>query len=268
MQEKVIDFASYSSIKIGPKIAVKVAQSIDEAVLLHKTHFIIGGANNLLLSPKNHAIFKLGTEFDYIKDIGDFIEVGASCAAKKAFLYFKSHNLSSLEFLGTIPGQMGGIVKMNAGLKQYEIKNAIHSVCIDGIWRENISFGYRSSDIFGVIVAIRLKKSLGFDNNIESSCKIMRSNQPKKPSAGSFFRNPSEIPRGFCEKKSAGELLDLAGFRGRRIGNVAFSENHANFLVNLGGGSFDDAINLVESAKYEVKKRFFIDLKSEVVVLQ
>lgn len=267
MQEKIIDFSAYSSIKIGPKIPVKIAQNTNEAIALSKTHFIVGGANNLLLSPKNHAIFMLGKEFDYIVDRGDFIEVGARCSAKKAFSYFKSQNLALLEFLGTIPGQMGGIIKMNAGLKQYEIKNAIHSVCVSGIWRENITFHYRYSDICGVITAIRLKKMIGFDKNIESICKIMRNNQPKTPSAGSFFRNPSDIPSGFEKPKSAGELLDLAGFRGKRKGNVAFSEIHANFLVNLGGGTFSDAITLVESAKCEVKKRFNIDLKSEVIVM-
>lgn len=266
MQEKVIDFSTYSSIRIGPKIPVKIAQNLNEAILLQKTHFLIGGANNILLSPKNHAIFTLGKEFDYIIDKGDFIEVGASVSAKKVFAYFKSQNLALLEFLGTIPGKIGGIIKMNAGMKQYEVKNAIHSVCIDGIWHKNIAFSYRNSDISGVIIAVRFKKNAGFDSKIESQCKIMRSHQPKQPSAGSFFRNPSEIPLGFDRAKSAGELLDLAGFKGRRKGNVAFSEKHANFLINLGRGEFNDAISLIESAKDAVKKRFNITLKSEVVV--
>lgn len=267
MQEKIIDFTKYSSIKIGPKISVKIVQNIDEILALQKTHFIIGGANNLLLSSKNHALFMLGKEFDYIHDLGDLIEVGASCNAKKAFLYFKGQNLSGLEFLGTIPGKIGGIVKMNAGMKGYEVANIIHSVCENGEWKENITFGYRNSDISGVISAVRFKKNAGFDASIELLCKTMRSNQPKNPSAGSFFRNPCEIPCGFSEPLSAGKLLDLAGFKGKRISNIAFSEIHANFLINCGGGSFEDAITLTNIAKDEVKKRFGIVLQSEVVVI-
>lgn len=271
MKEKLINFATYSSIKIGGRIAVKIAQSTSEIHELQKTHFIIGGANNLLLSPKNHALFMLGREFDYIRDLGDLIEVGASCNAKKAFLYFKARNLGGLEFLGTIPGKMGGIVKMNAGMKRYEVANIVHSVCVSDAnqseWRTNVPFGYRTSGICGAISAVRFKKILGFNSEVEAQCKIMRANQPKTPSAGSFFRNPLEIPRGFSAPKSAGELLEMVGFRGKRIGNVAFSEIHANFLVNLGGGSFEDAITLINLAKDAVCEKFGITLQSEVVVL-
>lgn len=271
MQEKTIDFAKYSSIKIGGRIAVQIAQNIDEILTLQKSHFIIGGANNLLLSPKNHTLFMLGKEFDYIRDLGDLVEVGASCNAKKAFLHFKVQNLGGLEFLGTIPGKIGGIIKMNAGMKSYEVGKIVHSVCVNDAnqskWVENVAFGYRASGICGVISAVRFKKIIGFDANAESLCKTMRSNQPKNPSAGSFFRNPLEIPRGFESTLSAGKLLDLAGFRGKRIGNVAFSEIHANFLINCGGGRFEDAITLTNLAKAAVKAQFGITLQSEVVVI-
>lgn len=267
MQEKIIDFAKYSSIKIGGRILVQIAQNIDEILALQKTHFIIGGANNLLLSPKNHALFMLGKEFDYIHDLGDLVEVGASCNARKAFLHFKAQNLGGLEFLGTIPGKIGGIIKMNAGMKSYEVARIVHSVCENGEWRTNIAFGYRTSGICGAISAVRFKKIVGFDSVVEAQCKTMRSNQPKNPSAGSFFKNPLEIPRGFEVHLSAGKLLDLAGFKGKRIGNVAFSEIHANFLINCGGGSFEDAITLTNLARDAVCEKFGITLQSEVVVL-
>lgn len=267
MQEKIIDFAKYSSIKIGPKIPVKIAQNIDEILSLQDSHTIIGGANNMLLSPQNHALFMLGKEFDYIRDLGDCIEVGAGCNARQAFLYFRAQNLGGLEFLGTIPGKMGGIVKMNAGMKSFEVANAICGVCENGVWRENVAFSYRKSEISGIISAVRLKKISDFDSQIESQCKIMRSNQPKGASAGSFFRNPSKIPREFEKPKSAGELLDMAGFKGRQIGGVKFSEIHANFLINCGGGSFADAITLTNLAKDAVKEKFDIELQSEVVVI-
>lgn len=267
MTEKIIDFSKYSAIKIGPKIPVKITQNLDEILALQDSHTIIGGANNVLLSPQNHALFMLGKEFDYIRDLGEYIEVGASCNARKAFLYFRAQNLSGLEFLGTIPGKMGGIVKMNAGMKSFEVANAIHSVCENGVWRENIAFSYRKSEICGAISAVRFRKKSGFDESVESQCKIMRSNQPKGASAGSFFRNPLTIPRGFDTPLSAGALIEMVGFKGRQIGGVKFSEIHANFLINCGGGSFTDAITLTKLAKDAVKEKFDIELQSEVVVL-
>lgn len=269
MQEKILDFATYSSIKIGGKIAVQIAQNIDEILALQKTHFIIGGANNLLLSPANHALFMLGREFDYIRDLGDLVEVGASCSARRVFSAFKAQNLGGLEFLGTIPGKMGGIIKMNAGMKQYEVARIAHSVCVNGAWicAKSLDFGYRTSAINGVVSAVRFQKMQGFREKVALECKIMRKNQPKNPSAGSFFKNPSAIPRGFEMPLSAGKLLDLAGFKGKRVGNVAFSEIHANFLINLGGGKFSEAINLVNLAKLAVREKFGIELENEVVVL-
>ncbi|RDU63527.1 UDP-N-acetylmuramate dehydrogenase [Helicobacter sp. MIT 14-3879] len=273
MQDKIIDFSKYSSIKIGPKLSIKIAQNINEAIDLYNSgYFLIGKANNIIFSPKKHKIFQLGMEFNYIKDLGDYIEIGARSGNRKVFLYFKEHNLSGLEFLGTIPGSIGGIVKMNAGMKQYEIKNIIQSVCIDGKWEENINFSYRNSNIDGIISAVRFKKINGFNKDLESSFKIMRINQPKEPSAGSCFKNPKIL--GIKEKNnanlgnfSAGKLLDLAGFRGYRIGNMKFSQKHANFLINLGNGSFKDAIKLIELAKSEVLKIHNITLECEVIII-
>lgn len=267
MTEKIIDFSKYSAIKIGPKIPVKIAQNIDEICALQDSHTIIGGANNMLLSPQNHALFMLGKEFDYIRDLGESIEVGAGCNARKAFLYFREQNLGGLEFLGTIPGKIGGIVKMNAGMKRFEVANAIHSVCENGVWCENVAFSYRKSEICGIISAVRFRKIFGFDSAVVAQCKAMRSNQPKGASAGSFFKNPCEIPHGFEVPKSAGALIEMAGFKGKKIGGVKFSEIHANFLINCGGGSFADAIHLTNLAKDAVKEKFGVELKSEVVVL-
>ena len=76
-------------------------------------------------------------------------------------------------------------------------------------------------------------------------------------SAGCVFKNP---PEG----TSAGKLLDEAGFRGKRLGGICFSEIHANFLVNEGKGSADAALELIRSAQSAVWERFGIQLQTEV----
>ena len=87
----------------------------------------------------------------------------------------------------------------------------------------------------------------------------LRDNQPKDPSAGSAFKNP---PGDY-----AGRLIEAVGLKGVRRGDMAFSNIHANFLVNLGKGRFDDAIYLINLAKERVYKEFNIVLKEEIKIV-
>ena len=87
----------------------------------------------------------------------------------------------------------------------------------------------------------------------------MRENQPTEPSAGSCFKNP--LPH------FAAKLIQDSGLKGYRLGNMAFSEKHANFLVNLGGGTADEAEKLIKMAQNEVLKRFNVQLEPEVIIL-
>jgi len=89
--------------------------------------------------------------------------------------------------------------------------------------------------------------------------KKLRDNQPNFPSAGSCFKNPKD--------NFAGKLLEEAGLKGYRVGNISFSQTHANFLINHGNGTFEDAINLINKAKKEVFERFGINLELEIEIL-
>jgi UDP-N-acetylmuramate dehydrogenase len=87
-----------------------------------------------------------------------------------------------------------------------------------------------------------------------------RASQPLEAwSAGCVFKNP--------QANSAGRLLDEAGFRGRQLGGMAFSERHANFLVNTGGGTSADALALIAEAQSAVSRTHGIDLELEVKVI-
>ena len=98
-----------------------------------------------------------------------------------------------------------------------------------------------------------------FDNELSNYLNQKRSNQPKGASFGSCFANPSG--------DHAGRLIEAAGLKGFRIGGCGFSEIHANFLINYGGGSFEDALNLINLAKERVYELFGIRLRCEVVIL-
>ena len=194
-----------------------------------------------------------------IKD--SYLEVGCAVKTGRLLSFAKKHNIANLEFIAKLPGTIGGMVAMNAGVKSYEIFNHIIEVEIDGKWikKEDIEFGYRFAKLNGVATRVRLNLEYGYSENLKRELIKLRDNQPKEPSAGSAFKNP---PGDY-----AGRLIEAVGLKGVRRGDMAFSNIHANFLVNLGKGNFEDAIYLINLAKKRVKENFNINLQEEVKIL-
>jgi UDP-N-acetylmuramate dehydrogenase len=261
MFKKSIDFSKYSSIKVGPKVEVFMLEQKDNFDEV-KSGFLVGGANNLLISPTPPRLFMLSKEFDYIKDLGEFLEIGAGAKSGRVLSYAKKNNISGLEFIAKLPGTIGGMVAMNAGVKEYEIFNLIKEVKLENTWflKEEIEYGYRFAKLNNkVVTAIRIYKNYGYDKELEKKLIALRKNQPKDPSAGSAFKNP--------KGDFAGRLIEAVGLKGKRKGDMAFSLIHSNFLVNLGAGKFEDAIWLLEEAKRRVFEEFGISLEEEIKII-
>ena len=87
----------------------------------------------------------------------------------------------------------------------------------------------------------------------------LRTNQPHEPSAGSAFKNP--------KGDYAGRLIETVGLKGKRNGDMQWSEIHANFLVNLGEGSFEEAKYLIDLAKEKIFKECGVALQEEIKLL-
>ncbi|MCX2716411.1 UDP-N-acetylmuramate dehydrogenase [Helicobacter sp. MIT 21-1697] len=263
MQTHIINFAKYSSLKIGVPLEVSIIQTPQDAITaLSQNMHLIGKANNLLISPTAQNLAMLDKNFAYLKDCGDYLEIGGAYSSGRIFSYFKSHNLAGAEFLQALPGSLGGLVKMNAGMKSYEIKQILQAVNINGEWHNSESFpmNYRNSGIEGVILAARFYKREGFDNTLQADFLALRKHHPKEPSCGSCFKNP--------QGDFAGRLLESVGLKGYHIGDAAFSEKHANFLINKGKATFDDALSLITLAKKRVFEASGIVLECEVQILQ
>ena len=255
---KTIDFKKYSSINIGGKHNVKVINEVAD----YSKYYIIGRANNLLVSNNPPPLAVLGDEFDCIIQKGDKLIVGASTSSGKLLTYCKKHNIANMELLAKLPGNLGGLVKMNAGLKQWEIFNTIHSIKTqDGeILKDDINHSYRYTNIKGIIFEVTFNITQGFNKEQQNMFIQMRDNQPNIPSAGSCFKNPKNT-------HSAGYLIENVGLKGHTIGGMAFSSQHANFLVNMGNGTFDEALKLINLAKKKVKEEFDITLEEEIIIL-
>lgn len=204
------------------------------------------------------------------------------------------NGLTGLEWASGIPGSIGGAVRGNAGaFGGCMADNAYRVRAFDTIsgqfneyGKKQCHFGYRQSlfkkeeDL--IIASITLKLEKGDKKEIEEKMKdIIKRRVEKQPkglaSAGSFFINPEvedeELVKKFekdtgakCRgsKLPAGWLIAEAGLTGKRIGDIAVSEDHANFIVNLGQGTAGEVIMLASFIKQKIRTQFGVQLKEEV----
>ena len=255
---KTIDFSKYSSIKVGQPTQVLMIEAGDA---IPTDRYLIGRANNLLVSPNPPPLMMLSKDFATIEQDARFLTIGAAMPTGRIVSYAKKHDIGGFEFCAKLPGTLGGMLAMNAGVKTYEIFDILHAIKIDGKWMfaEEIEHGYRFAKLGGIATHARFEIQKGFDRKLLDELQNLRSNQPHEPSAGSAFKNP--------EGDHAGRLIEAAGSKGVRKGQMQWSTVHANFLVNLGGGTFEEAKSLIDLAKNEVLDKFGIHLEEEIKIL-
>ncbi|MCS7298869.1 MAG: UDP-N-acetylmuramate dehydrogenase [Spirochaetia bacterium] len=241
--------------------------------------FLLGGGSNLLVSDgviDGLVVIKLeGTfkEVEVLRGTDDevFVKVGAGYSLPSFSKFALDNGLSGVEFCIAIPGSFGGGLIMNAGAHGGELKDVVKRIrCITRfgeiveLSNEEAGFSYRSSKLSDYIVlsaVLSLKK--GDKHRIKEKMDenlIYRANtQPKGFSAGSVFKNPPN--------NKAWRLIREVGLAGYRIGDVMFSDKHANFIINLGNGRSGDVISLMRIAYDRVKSNFGITLEPEIKFL-
>ena len=204
------------------------------------------------------------------------VRAGAGVPMARLLRFCAVNGLSGLEGLVGIPGSVGGAVAMNAGSHGTETCKNIYTIqafvdnTIQRISVDALQYGYRTLRINGkkndfIVLEATFGLTVGERDGI---CNCMRHNFFKKKSkqpvtawsAGCVFKNPSP-------EMSAGRLLDEAGFKGRKLGGMAFSTLHANFLINEGKGSATEALALLQEAREAVRQRFGIELEPEVRIV-
>ena len=269
MTTKWIDFSKYTSIKIGHSLEVTLLdrsdmESIDPQTL--NAYQIIGKGNNLLVAPNPKPLAMLSDEFNYIDIVDDKLVIGGATSNGKIFSFCKKNNIRHFEFTRNLPASLGGMVKMNAGMKNDEIFNHLSSIkTIEAgiskkIPKSEIAYAYRHTNIEGIILEASFDITYGFDADKMQEWSKTRHLQPHQPSAGSCFKNP--------EGDYAGRLIEAVGLKGQKVGDMMFSPTHANFLVNSDKGTFDDALYLIELAQKRVKEEFGKVLQTEVVIVR
>ena len=207
------------------------------------------------------------------------VQAGASLASVCRFAADKG--LSGLAFAAGIPGTVGGAVMMNAGIPGAEMSDVVSEIGIIGpegekmsIGRHELDFSYRRLGLPpkaagrpgrpGIIVSAVLTLRKGdagvLRRETEDILARRKQSQPGGMTAGSVFKNPSGGP-------AAGRLIDGAGLKGYTAGGAAVSRKHANFIVNRGGASASDVLELMEIIRRRVKGASGIELEPEVRVV-
>ncbi len=246
--------------------------------------FPMGVGSNLIVRDGGlrAVVIRMGRGFNHIEVEGNRVRAGV--AALDAHVARKAAQAGvDLTFLRTIPGAIGGAVRMNAGCYGsytadvfVEATAVTRSGEIVTLTAEDLNFQYRQTDLpeGWVIVEAVLEGPSGdaeeLVQRMEDQLAKRDATQPTKDrSAGSTFRNPA----GFSSTGKADDVHDLkawkviddAGMRGARVGGAQMSEMHSNFMINTGDATAADLENLGEEVRKRVFQNSGIDLKWEIM---
>ncbi|MBS7297790.1 MAG: UDP-N-acetylmuramate dehydrogenase [Eubacteriales bacterium] len=236
---------------------------------------VIGNGSNLLVLDGGirGLVIKLGKKFSASETDGEFVVAQSGALMSQVAMLAYNAGLGGFEFAQGIPGSVGGGLYMNAGAYGGEMKDVIQSAeylkdgMIYTINAGDMKLSYRKSIFMengGVITSVRLK--LYRDNKEEILAKINDfkcrrvSKQPLEfASAGSTFKRP--------EGYFAGALIEQAGLKGKNVGAAEVSQKHAGFIINRGGATAKEILELIEIVKETVYKDAGVMLETEVKII-
>lgn len=239
---------------------------------------ILGNGSNLLVLDEGiqGLVLQIKLENIEMNEQEEKIEVtvGAGTKMGKLAHILLQNQISGFEELSGIPGTVGGAVYMNAGAHGKEMKDIVKNVvCVDYQGNEKkftsqeVNFQYRNScfkEKNYIITEVTLELQKGNSEEIkekmEQYASYRREKQPiEYPSAGSTFKRGSNF--------ITAQLIDQAGLKGYSVGGAEVSTKHSGFVINKGGATAKDVLQLVEYVKEEVKRKFDKEIELEIEVI-
>lgn len=236
--------------------------------------FVFGNGSNLLVSDEGirGVSVRLASNFDDIRLLNDdmiFCTAGTKLA--KLCTFALENSLTGLEFAYGIPGTAGGAAYMNAGAYGGDMKDVLvscnhldYSGNPGRLTGDQLALSYRRSaytDKYFVITGITVKLQKGEREEINAKMKDILQRRVDKqpldlPSAGSFFKRP--------EGYFAGALIEQCGLKGFSVGGAQVSEKHAGFVVNKGGATTAEIMELGKTVSEKVFNETGVKLEMEV----
>lgn len=241
----------------------------------YKGAFVLGNGTNTLVKDKGiRGVVVITSGVKGLSLEGQVIRASCGEGLTALSAYALKHSLSGLEFLYGIPGSVGGGIYMNAGAYGGEIKDVFKSARLfcpeKGIFTAGpgeMAFAYRASALKGsnlTVLSAEFQLTEGEKTKIKSKMDTYmasrRAKQPLEyPSAGSVFKRPAGC--------YAGKLIEDAGLKGFAVGGAKVSEKHAGFIVNYGGATSADIINLIAEIKKTVFQKTAVSLEEEIKII-
>jgi UDP-N-acetylenolpyruvoylglucosamine reductase len=264
-----------ADIYVEPASDEDLASAIKFCAEQRLAFFVLGRGSNLLVKDggfRGVVICLAHSHFSRIEISGDRIHCGAGARLKAVAIEAKRNALTGVEFLEGIPGSVGGALRMNAGAMggaMFDMVESVRMMDFAGNIRERstreLPVEYRSCPAFKSHIALAaiLRVKPGIREVIEqrmNACSRKRwQSQPAAPSAGCMFKNPASI--------QAGKLIDELGLKGTRVGGAVVSLEHGNFIVNSGGATARDVLELIGLLKKRAREERGIELQTEVEII-
>jgi len=299
-----IDLSKHSTFRIGGRakffVEIKnkddLLESLDWAERNNEKFYILAGGSNVLINDKGVDGLVLKFANNDINIRSERIDCGAGTNLIQTARMSAGNSLAGLEWAAGIPGTVGGAIRGNAGAYDSSMSEAVETVEVFDqksrrfviFSNRDCAFAYRTS-VFKennnlIIWSAVLKLSKGSHSEIERLIEkylISREkSQPKLPSAGSIFKNfkiedlriESNSVAKWAEEEGAvkngllasGWIIDKLGFKGKTMGGVKVSLEHANFIVNTGNGKAEEVVILISYIKQQARTRFKIKLNEEI----
>ena len=284
--QRNVSMAEHTSFRAGGPADLFVTPQTEQQLqeILQKLagqgvpHMVLGNGSNILVRDGGYrgVIVHIGTAFNHIRREGDTLICGSgtllSAAAKRA----AAEGLTGLEFASGIPGSVGGAVFMNAGAYGGEIRDVLEHARVlvpagashfAELTAEELDMGYRHSRLHEsgeIVTEAVFSLKPGDPEEIRATMAELAAKRNAKqpvtyPSAGSFFKRP--------EGYFAGKLIQDAGLKGLTVGGAQVSQLHSGFIINIGGATATDILQLMQIVRARVQEQFGVLLEPEVRII-
>jgi UDP-N-acetylmuramate dehydrogenase len=253
----------------GPAQLWEVESEADLREATAEPYLVLGAGSNILASDAglSERVMRLGRAFNTMAAFDGSSEelwLGAATPLPGLVRRAQQAGLSGLEGLLGVPAVLGGAVAMNAGTRFGSMADTLQEVelFVDGrlgrMSAAELDLGYRRARLpeGAVVTRARLRLTRSTAERVQAtmaSVDAARKGQPKIKSAGCAFKNP--------QGESAGRLIDLAGLKGLRVGDAMVSHEHGNFIVNMGGATSGDVLELIDQVREKSGRELELEWK-------
>ena len=273
--------AKHTTFKIGGPadifIMVSSVQEVSQIIKLCRNKqvpvHVLGNGSNILVLDKGirGVLLKFGDNLAEMKFQNNKFIIGAGALLKDVAKFSAENGHCGMEFAVGIPGSIGGAVFMNAGAYEGEMSKVVEVVTavndkgeIVEYNNDEINFSYRHSifqDNKNIVCEVTLNLKDGIKNIINEKMDDFTTRRESKqpldmPSAGSTFKRPA----GYF----AGTLIEQSGLKGFKVGGAMVSPKHAGFIINAGGATAQDVLNLIKEIQRIVYEKHGVNLQPEV----